>query len=56
MEKSGEVYHESVLKDSIIIGFTPRQLELRAKDVLNMDENEMWKNLANMKNKKSNYM
>ena len=56
MEKSGEVYHESVLKDSIIIGFTPRQLELRAKDALNMDENEMWENLANSKNKKSYYM
>ena len=55
-EKSGEVYHENVLKDSIIIGFTPRQLELRAKDALNMDENEMWENLANMKNKKSYYM
>ena len=55
-EKSGEVYHENVLKDSIVIGFTPRQLELRAKDALNMDENEMWENLANMKNKKSYYM
>ena len=56
MEESGEVYHESVLKDSIIIGFTPRQLELRAKDALKMDENEMWENLASMKNKKSYYM
>ena len=56
MEKSGEVYLESVLKDSIIIGFTPRQLELRARDALSMDENEMWENLANMKNKKSYYM
>ena len=56
VEKFGDVYHENVLKDSIIIGFTPRQLELRAKDVLNMDENEMWENLANMKNEKSNYM
>ena len=55
-EKSGEVYHENVLKDSIVIGFTPRQLELRANDTLNMDENEMWENLANMKNKKSYYM
>ena len=55
-EKSGEVYHENVLKDSIVIGFTPRQLELRAKDALNMDENEMWENLASMKNKKSYYM
>ena len=49
MEKSGEVYHESVLKDSIIIGFTPRQLELRAKDALNMDENEMWKSCKHEK-------
>ena len=53
MEKSGEVYHANVLKDSIIIGFTPRQLELQAKDALNMDEDEMWESLANMKNKKS---
>ena len=55
-EKSGEVYHENVLKDSIVIGFTPRQLELRANDALNMDENEMWENLANMKNQKLFYM
>ena len=56
MEKSGEVYHENVLKDSIVIGFTPGQLELRANDALNMDENEMWENHASMKNKKSYYM
>ena len=56
MEKSEEGYHENVLKDSIIIGFTPRQLELRAKDAMNMDENEMWENLANMKNQKSYHM
>ena len=46
----------TVVEDSVIIGFTPNEIEKRALDALSLVDTENWNNFANKQTTKTKHM